>query len=366
MAKPGTTLSTPSGRTDAPVTPPSSKIRRIKPRKADEAAIVLDAVQEAHVRFDGEFRLTFVNRAAEVILGRRRAELLGKRLGEIPVSTEASVEEACRRAMAERVVVKLEYYSESRHLWYAITVLPDSSGGIVVHFLDVTDRKLIESALRKSEEKFSKAFRSSPVPMAIVDIDKNSSFLEINESFERVTGFQHDEIIGLTSTELGLYSDLRDLQESRRRLLTDGGYRNLEFCFRKKNGDSLIGLISAELIEINGRLCAIATAVDITESRVAERALQESEELYRRLFEVESDAIMLVDRESGELLAANAAAIRLYGYSREELLTMNRVDLSAEPDKTIRATMAKQEFIPPDGTKKMARFSRRSQAAISI
>ena len=347
MAKPGTTLLTPSGPTDAPVTPPSaSKVRRSKPGKADEAAIVLNTLQEAHLRFDAQCRLTFVNRAAEEILGGSRAELLGKSLGEIPVSSEASLEDACRRAMAERVVVKLEYYAASRHLWYAITVLPDSSGGIVVQFLDVTDRKSIESALRKSEEKFSKAFRSSPVPMAIVDVDQNSSFLEINESFERVTGYQHDEIIGRTSTELGLYSNLRDLQESRKRLLTDGGYRNLEFCFRKKNGDSLIGLISAELIEINGRLCAIATAVDITESRLAERALQESEELYRRLFEVESDAILLVDRESGELLAANAAAIRLYGYSREELLSMNRVDLSAEPDKTLRATMAKQEFIP--------------------
>ena len=153
--------------------------------------------------------------------------------------------------------------------------------------------------MRESEEKFAKAFRSSPVPMAIVDIDKDSSFLEVNESFERVTGFQHEEIIGRTIPELGLYSDLRELIESRKRLLADGGYRNLEFHFRKKNGDLIIGLVSAELIEITGRLCAIATAVDITESRRAERALQESEELYRRLFELESDAILLVDRESG-------------------------------------------------------------------
>ena len=230
--------------------------------------------------------------------------------------------------------------------WHAITALPDSNGGVVIRFLDVTDRKLIEHAMRESEEKFSKAFRSSPVPMAIVDIDKNSSFLEINESFERVTGFQHDEIIGRTTTELGLYSDLRELIDSRKRLLADGGYRNLEFHFRKKNGDLIIGLVSAELIEITGRLCAIATAVDITENRRAERALQESEELYRRLFELESDAILLVDRESGILMAANAAATRLYGYSREELLSMNRIDLSAEPEKTIRATLELQEFIP--------------------
>ena len=77
-----------------------------------------------------------------------------------------------------------------------------------------------------------------------------------------------------------------------------------------------------------------------------DQALQESEELYHRLFEVESDAIVLVDRESGSLLAANAAATALYGYSREELLSLNRIDLSAEPDKTIRATTEMQTLIP--------------------
>ena len=149
--------------------------------------------------------------------------------------------------------------------------------------------------------------------------------------------FDRDEIIGRTSTELGLYVRTFVIcEESRKRILADGGYRNLEFRFRKKNGESMVGLISAEQIEIDGNFCAIAIAVDVTESRRAEQALRESEELYRRLFEVESDAIVLVDRESGQLLAANAAASSLYGYSREELLSMNRIDLSAEPEKTIR------------------------------
>ena len=101
--------------------------------------------------------------------------------------------------MTERIVVELEQYSESRCRWYAVTILPDSNGGIVVRFSDITDRKLMENALRKSEEKFSKAFRSSPAAMCIVDVDRNSPFLEINETFERVTGFQRDEIIGRTS-----------------------------------------------------------------------------------------------------------------------------------------------------------------------
>ena len=208
------------------------------------------------------------------------------------------------------------------------------------------DRKRIELGIRKSEEKFFKAFQSSPVPMSIVDVGRNNSFLEVNESFERITGFPHDEIIGRTAAELGLHVNPRDFEESKKRLLADGGYRNLEFRFRKKNGEIMIGLISAEQIEIDGSSCAIAVAVDVTESRRAEQAHRESEELYRQLFELESDAIVLVDRESGQLLAANQAASSLYGYSREELLSMNRTDLSAEAEKTIEATMHMRTFIP--------------------
>jgi PAS domain S-box-containing protein len=68
--------------------------------------------------------------------------------------------------------------------------------------------------------------------------------------------------------------------------------------------------------------------------RSANRALRQSADEYRELFEAESDAILLIDNESGRLLQANHAACALYGYSREELLSMRNVDLSAEPEHT--------------------------------
>jgi PAS domain S-box-containing protein len=77
---------------------------------------------------------------------------------------------------------------------------------------------------------------------------------------------------------------------------------------------------------------------DITERKGVEEALRQSEERYRTLFDLESDAVFMVDNESGRLLEANAGAASLYGYSREEFLAMKNTDLSAEPEDTRRVT----------------------------
>ena len=85
------------------------------------------------------------------------------------------------------------------------------------------------------------------------------------------------------------------------------------------------------------------------QNRAAER-LQESEAKYRQLFEMESDALFLIDNRTGEIYDANLAAVSVYGYSREELLRMKNTDLSAEPDETrnacVRAISANTVQIP--------------------
>ena len=85
---------------------------------------------------------------------------------------------------------------------------------------------------------------------------------------------------------------------------------------------------------------------DITDRLEAEAALRESEDKFRRLFEMESDSIFLIDNETGKILEVNQAATALYGYSRKEFLQMRNVDVSAEPDKTHRATVTRLTNIP--------------------
>jgi PAS domain S-box-containing protein len=77
-----------------------------------------------------------------------------------------------------------------------------------------------------------------------------------------------------------------------------------------------------------------------------EEALKENEEKYRHLFELESDALFLIDNESGKILEVNSSACNLYGYTREEFLEMKNVDVSAQPEETRNATVSTLTKIP--------------------
>jgi PAS domain S-box-containing protein len=78
----------------------------------------------------------------------------------------------------------------------------------------------------------------------------------------------------------------------------------------------------------------------------SDRDLAESEHKYRQLFEMESDAIFLIDNASGNLLEVNSACESLYGYKRHELLEMQNTSLSAEPSETRKATVGGLDKVP--------------------
>lgn len=85
---------------------------------------------------------------------------------------------------------------------------------------------------------------------------------------------------------------------------------------------------------------------DITELKRTEEALRDSMEKYRTLFDLESDALALIEIETGDILEVNKAFIELYGYSREEILRMKNTDFSAEPKQTRQVTRGRGDYVP--------------------
>src|SRR5215472_15064318 len=179
--------------------------------------IVLDTVPEAYVRLDNEFRFTFVNRAALSLLGKMPPELLGKKLWDVyPSSAGTPLDLVCRRAMAERIVVTTQHCFACQ-AWHSVVVMPDSRGGICLKFSEISEHKLMEEPLQKSEEEFYKVFRRSPYPLFVIDMD-TQCYLDINEAYERQSGYRRDEIVGRTIDELWRVShqDPHVLEEGRR------------------------------------------------------------------------------------------------------------------------------------------------------
>jgi PAS domain S-box-containing protein len=123
--------------------------------------------------------------------------------------------------------------------------------------------------LRESEERFAKAFESSPLALTITSL-KTGRLLEVNETFTRLSGYTRDEAVGRTTLELGLWARPTDRTAELATLARTGQVRDVEYRFRMKDGGELVGLLSAEQIEIGGEPCALTVIEDITEQKRGE------------------------------------------------------------------------------------------------
>ncbi|MGC1451018.1 MAG: PAS domain S-box protein [Candidatus Sulfotelmatobacter sp.] len=184
--------------------------------------------------------------------------------------------------------------------------------------VDVTELKLAEEALKISEEKFSKAFRESPLAVTLTNI-QNHRYVELNEAFERLTGWRREEVLGRTPLEIELWLDPAQREELIKRLLAEGTVRNLETKIRRKDGEIRSALGSSELIDIQGEPCALSMFADITDLKKAEEAERRSENRFKQFFERLPEYCFMTSAV-GEIQDVNPAACGALGYSKEELV----------------------------------------------
>ena len=135
-----------------------------------------------------------------------------------------------------------------------------------------------EKKLRQSEEKFSAAFRASPDAITLTRLD-DGTYLEVNEGYTSLTGYQPEEAIGKPSLELNTWENPLDRVQLLRDLHQNGIVTSKEFRFKRKDGSLRTGQMSARIIELNGEQCLLGVTRDVTENEYLQNELIKAQKL---------------------------------------------------------------------------------------
>ncbi|HOW56919.1 MAG TPA: PAS domain S-box protein, partial [Smithellaceae bacterium] len=222
------------------------------------------------------------------------------------------------------------------------TAVTDDAGNFIMtrsSIFDNTERKKVQDSLIESEEKFNKAFHNSPLIMAITSIN-DGRFLEVNNSFLKISGYQRNEVIGKSISELNIYVDIAQRDYIISKVLETGYLQDFEFTARTKNNSLLQLRTYVQKIELQGNICILSVINDVTERHKFESTLRESEERYRNIFENAAEGIYQ-STPAGRFISVNPAMAKMCGY-----------DSPAEMINAI-TDIAAQYFVIPEERKKI-------------
>jgi PAS domain S-box-containing protein len=192
-----------------------------------------------------------------------------------------------------RLLGKFMVYYNAPHAYAASEV--QLAQIIAGHVAFAIEQKRAAQVLQDSEECFSTAFKANPDPMAIHAI-RDGRFVEVNDSFLRISGYTRDEVVGHTIADLGFLADPSYFDRAARLLAEQGRLKEFEFEYCTRAGQRRWGLMSAEIIQIGGEPYILSTTSDIT----ARKQIEETTRLHRS---VEEQLSLLIDA-SGVLLTS--------------------------------------------------------------
>ena len=191
---------------------------------------------------------------------------------------------------------------------------------------DITARKRAEEMLARSEEQYRLLFESNPNPMWVYDAE-TFAYLAVNEAAVEHYGYTREEFLRMSILDV---RPSKDIPAVLKNIATIEGVRRYagEWEHRKKDGTQIFVEINSQTIDFGGRRARLVLINDVTERKHAERALRESEERYRELFENANDVIYTTDL-AGQYLSVNPAVEQVSGYTCAEICAMNFSQLLA-------------------------------------
>jgi PAS domain S-box-containing protein len=325
---------------------------------------ILDQLGIGFVIVDGSWRYRFVNPEAERILRRPASELLGREIRQV-FPLDPDLVERLRRAMENREAVEFETRHAPRDLWFLVRVFPVREG-IGVFFLDITQRKRDEDAVRESREMLVDALRSARMTHWSWDIETGN--VSWSENVEEVHGIPRGSFGGSLGAffQLVVPEDRARVREAIEGAVSRGGEYEVEFRIAAPSG-------AIEWIEGHGhaemrdgkpvRLVGLATNI------TAKKAAEGDRSLLASIVRSSDDAILSMTLDE-RVMTWNAAAERMYGYRAEEVLG-RPISLLVPPEKieelsTIMERIQRGERVEHHETLRRRRDGSFFEAALTV
>ncbi|MEQ1795902.1 MAG: PAS domain S-box protein [Nitrospira sp.] len=300
---------------------------------------VMDAATDIIFVKDITGRYIHMNRAGAHTLGMAVEEVIGwNEYALWPSDLAASCQLADRHVLetGEPVTVEETSVIEGKPTTYLTTKAPyrDPEGriiGIIGVARDITERKYAEEALRSSEERFAKAFRSSPSPIGITEVETGCC-VDANDACLELFGFRREEVIEKTTLLLGIWPTPDDRAKLIEQLQSGKAVRNVDLNFKARSGEIHHILVSSDFITLNGKLCLITVGSDITEQKRAEKDLLKSHAFIRQIIDTDPNFIFAKDR-NGRFTLVNKAVAEAYGTTVENLIGKTDADFNKNPEQ---------------------------------
>ncbi|HEX4340497.1 MAG TPA: PAS domain S-box protein [Polyangiaceae bacterium] len=283
-------------------------------------ALIRNFPKSAVLLFDHDLRFIVVDGPEVNVVGYSKERMEGRTAAEVlPPAFLALVEKNMRRVLAGEEFSAELPYGELFHLYNYVPIRNDRGGvayGLVLA-TNITERRTMENALRKSEERFAKIFHVTPDPTAVTRaID--GVLIEVNPAFVEMFGWTRAEAIGKSTLDLGIWVERGQRQAIIDSVQKRGKVDQLEMPVRCKNGQLLDGIVSFTAVELDGESCVFFTFRDQTERTRALRSLEASEARLRSLSEATFEGIAITQR--GKILDVNDQIAAMFDKTREAFI----------------------------------------------
>jgi PAS domain S-box-containing protein len=259
-------------------------------------ASIVESSADAIYGKDLDGNIVSWNKAAESIYGYLREEMMGKSVQVlVPTNKNAEYQEFMDRinqgeAINNHDTQRIKKNGKLIDVALYISPMYDSSGNIngsatIAH--DIHERKLMERTLKESEEKYREVFRNANDMISLNHVDADGcpgKFIDVNQIGLERYGYSYDEFLNMTAMQIVVPEDRVKLSINAKNLKLLG-YDAFEVTTITKSGKRIPIEINNHMFQLNGKQVTIAVGRDVTERKKSEKALVESENRYRSLFE---------------------------------------------------------------------------------